>query len=150
LKLLFFIFYIVPILIIAGMFCLQKGPPVSMEFDGVKYGSAADVPGALWLVVGLAIPLYLWSAVTVWQLLNLYEKGIVFSRANVRLYRWLGWQIFAVGWLQLAAYSIATGKLELSPNLAGLPWILGGLVGMMIAAIMEEGCKLREESDLTV
>ena len=150
LKLLFFIFYIVPLLLAAEMLCLQKWPPVSWYFEGVKYASAADVPGALWLVVGLAIGLYLWTAVTIWQLLNLYEKGIIFSRANVRLYQRLGRMIFSAGLLQLVARVIMTKSIELSPNLAGLPWILGGLVGMMIAAIMEEGCKLREESDLTV
>ena len=150
LKLLFFIFYIVPLLLAAGMLCLQKVPLVFLDFDGVKYASAADVPGAMWLVVALAIPLYLWSAVTVWQLLNLYEKGIVFSRANVRLYQRLGRMILAAGLLQLVASVIMTQGFLLGPNLAGLPGILGGLAGMMIAAIMEEGCKLREESDLTV
>ena len=150
LKLLFVIFYILPLLLAAGTACLQKRLPVYYNFDGVKYASAADVPGALWLVVALAIPLYLWSAVTVWQLLNLYGQGIVFSRANVRLYQRLGRMILAAGLLQLVTSLIMTQGFLLGPNLAGLPWILGGLAGMMIAAIMEEGCKLREESDLTV
>ena len=83
-------------------------------------------------------------------MLNLYGQGIVFSRANVRLYQRLGRMILAAGLLQLVTSLIMTQGFLLGPNLAGLPWILGGLAGMMIAAIMEEGCKLREESDLTV
>jgi len=32
----------------------------------------------------------------------------------------------------------------------GSPWVMGGLFGIMVSYIMEEGCKLREEQELTV
>jgi hypothetical protein len=32
----------------------------------------------------------------------------------------------------------------------GSPWIVGGLFGIMISFIMGEGCKMREEQELTV
>jgi len=80
----------------------------------------------------------------------LYGRGEIFSRANVRLYQRLGHLIFAGGLLQMVAQAAATGQFRLWPDTGSGSWIIGGLFVVMIAAIMEEGCKLREEQELTV
>ncbi len=105
-----------------------------------------------WLAVFTAV-ICLGIAVTFYRLLNLWETGIFFSQANVRLLRWLGHLAFGNGLLGVVAPVVASGlvtfpTLLLSPFSS--PWVVGGLFVIMVSHVMEEACKLREDQALTV
>jgi len=120
---------------------------------GVNYARLSTIPLKMQLLCLLGIGLYLFGVVTFFQLLNFYEKGMVFSLNNARLYKRLGYLVFGHGLLSACAPLVYSGQLEIWTILLGVSRSSGviiGLIVIMIAAIMEEGCKLREESDLTV
>jgi len=150
LKLLLGFFFIAPILMVGLAFCQAKAWPQGCTISGVHYAAFSEVPVAVRAVLALGLGLYVWTLVTCWQLLHLYGKGEIFSRANVRLYQRLGHMIFAGGLLQMVAQAAATGQFPLWADASSGSWIIGGLFVVMVAAIMEEGCKLREEQELTV
>jgi hypothetical protein len=150
LKLLLGFFFIAPMLMVGLAFCQAKAWPQGCTISGVHYATFSEVPAALRVMLALGLVWYVWTLVTCWQLLNLYGRGEIFSRANVRLYQRLGHLIFAGGLLQMVAQAAATGQFRLWPDTGSGSWIIGGLFVVMIAAIMEEGCKLREEQELTV
>ena len=105
------------------------------------------------LVTALTAIIYLLGAVVFYRLLNLYEKGIVFSPANVRLFRGLGCLAFCKGLLAVAASAVSYGEFVFPMVLFATlrsSWVIGGFFGIMLSYIMDEGCKLREEQELTV
>ena len=105
------------------------------------------------MVTALTVAIYLLGAVVFYRLLNLYEKGIVFSPANVRLFRWLGFLAFCKGLLAVAASAVSHGEfvfpMVLFETLRS-SWVIGGFFAIMLSYIMDEGCKLKEEQELTV
>ena len=105
------------------------------------------------LVAAVSAAIYLLGAVVFYRLLNLYEKGVVFSSANVRLFRLLGCLAFCKGLLAVAASVDSFGGFVFGMVLfAALhsPWVVGGFFGVMLSYIMDEGCKMREEQELIV
>jgi hypothetical protein len=105
------------------------------------------------LLAGIGGGLNLLAAATFYRLLNLYEKGIIFSAANVRLLGRIGHLGFSYGLLNVCGPVIISGKLIIPDFLvaaASSPWVIGGLFVVVISHIMDEGRKIQEEQELTV
>ena len=122
----------------------------------MPFSKFADIPAGLKLLSALAVGVFLLAVVTIYRLVNLYERGTVFSLTNVQLYKRLGY--LAAGYGLLGACAPMIGR---NPDIFALleiflfevtssPWIIGGLFVVMISLIMKEACKLREEQELTV
>ena len=140
----------VPLYCIISLFFYPGSKVEIKHFAGVS--SSSFSAGEIWLMV-LDVALYWSIAVTSYRLLNLFEKGVFFSSANVRLLRWLGYLAFAIGLLGAISPVLLLGLLTFPTILlaaVGSPWVAGGLFTIMLSHIMDEGCKMREEQDLTV
>jgi hypothetical protein len=160
---------VLKILFLFFLACRAYVPFVRKMPDGYwivcgTYATFAEVPLVAKLIVGLGIGVLLMTVITGYQLLNLYEKEIIFSARNVRLLGRIGWLVFGYGLLGVSgqalfstwhAYVGVAGSL---PNAVlrgvhaflGSPWIVGGLFLVMISHIMDEGRKVQEEQELTV
>ena len=152
LKGLFLAYFIVLTGMVALVFHQQTGERTWTVY-GVGYADFSSIPLKMRLLGLIGMGLFLLAVVTFFQLLNLYEKGVVFSLNNVRLYKRLGHLAFSLGLLTICAPVVDSGRLDVWTFLLGVsssPGVIIGLIVIMVAAIMEEGCKLREESDLTV
>lgn len=133
------------------------------------YATFSDIPLFAKLVVVMALGVFGAAAITCYQLLYLYEKGIIFSARNVQLLGRIGGLAFSYGLLKVwspvlisAWYAwIGASGSSLNPGLWGVswftmpvflssPWILGGLFVAVISRIMDEGRKIQEEQELTV
>ena len=140
--------FVMPLLVIATS---QKG--ISWGFNGQIYSSFSAVPTGGKIICVLSTGIDLLAVIAFYRLLNLYEKGIFFSFQNVRLFRALGYLAFGEGLIRVVEPVVSSGLLNFMNLLfvaIGSPWIVGGLFGIMISFIMEEGCKIREEQELTV
>jgi hypothetical protein len=129
------------------------------------YAKFSEVPLAAKLIVALGVGVLLASIITCYQLLSLYEKGVIFSARNVQLLGRIG--CLAVGYGLLGACGPALMSawnhwigvetfLSVNSFLLGIygfltsPWIIGGLFLIVISFIMDEGRKIQEEQELTV
>ena len=62
---------------------------------GMPFSKFADIPAGLKLLSALAVGVFLLAVVTIYRLVNLYERGTVFSLTNVQLYKRLDyWRAF--------------------------------------------------------
>lgn len=161
LKVLFLSYFIC-----AGYFLpfVQKVPDGWMVQGVGAYATVSDVPLVAKLFVGLGAGLILALIITCYQLLNLYEKGIIFSPRNVQLLGRVGGLALGFGLLKTLGSTTllawhqwidSTGLLvnSLFFGFYGLlcsPWIIGGLFLIVISRIMDEGRKIQEEQELTV
>ena len=161
LKVLFLLYFVC-----AGYFL----PLVHKTPDGfwfVVYGTYAtfsNAPTGAKLIVVLAVGVFFAAVITGYQLLNLYEKGIIFSARNVQLLGRIGY--LALGYGLLTAWGpalistwyawINSSVSLLNPVWWGMtaflssPWIVGVLFVVVISRIMDEGRKIQEEQELTV
>jgi hypothetical protein len=133
------------------------------------YATFSDVPLFAKLIVVLAVGVLLVAIITCYQLLNLYEKGVIFSARNVQLLGRIGYLAFGYGLLTawgpvlISAWHAWVGESGSSlntvlwsipwttiPVFLSSPWILGGLFIVVISRIMDEGRKIQEEQELTV
>ena len=130
------------------------------------YSTFAEIPWYAKSLALLCVGIFLAVVFTVYQLMNLYERGVIFSEGNVRLLRRIGWLAASYGalgplsgtlifaWHQnLMGTKFGNMLTALSFDLFGVlssPWVIGGLFVIMISHIMGEGCKLQEEQELTV
>jgi hypothetical protein len=138
-----------------------------LYFIGMSFYHTGNGPGDWHFAVGLsssfsagekllavlAVSIYFAMAVTFYRLLNGFEQGIFFSPATVRFLRLLGYLAFGNGLLGVISPVILTGALTFPTiilSAVGSPWVAGGLFVIMMSHIMDEGCKMREEQDLTV
>ncbi len=107
------------------------------------------------LYQALSISLALLAAMSVYRLLGLYEKGVIFAAANTLGIRHLGY--LAVAWALLKGcapaflpnegiFYIPTALL----NVLLSPWFFAGLFAIVITWIMDEGRRIEEEQRLTV
>jgi hypothetical protein len=159
--------------------CLLLTFPNGLPFphkptDGIRFFyqtytefSAISPFGLVLYVAGIA--LFIFAAMTFYQLLGLYEQGKIFSEANVKLFRRLGWLAVGHGivFMVLEAYFYGLPSFDpwsgarLQKNIWELlmrsffallssPWIMGGLFLLTISHVMLKGRKLQEEQELTV
>ena len=129
------------------------------------YATFSDAPLFAKLIVVLAVGVLLAAFITCYQLLNLYEKGIIFSARNVQLLGRIGCLAFGYGllkvwgpvlistwnaWIGVSACPLLNPVLCGIPAFLSSPWIIGGLFVVVISHIMDEGRKIQEEQELTV
>jgi hypothetical protein len=141
-------FFVLPLFVVA-----MSGKTLTWGTGGQIYSSFSAVPTGGKIICVLSASIDLLAMVVFYRLLNLYEKGIFFSSQNVRLFRALGYLAFSEGLIGLVSPVVSSGLLNFSSLLftaLGSPWIVGGLFGIMISFIMDEGCKMREEQELIV
>ena len=105
---------------------------------------ATGLAGLAFWIVGLGILYYLFG---------LYRRGLVFTSANVRCYRWIGLWLLT-GWLLanllqlLKLFAAPDGAMVLTFTLD--EFLFGGILLLMVAWIMDEGRALREGQTLTI
>lgn len=105
---------------------------------------ATGLAGLAFSMVGLGILYYLFG---------LYRRGLIFTSANVRCYRWIGLWLLT-GWLLANLFQLL--KLFAAPDGAMVltftldEYFFGGIQVLMVAWIMDEGRALREEQALTI
>jgi hypothetical protein len=113
-------------------------------------------------MIGLVLAL----AITCWQLLSLYQTGSIFAGRNVQLLGRIGRLALAFGlvmalvpainlelgeWWETCSYAVFWKFfLLVLLELIKMPWIIGGVMVIMISRIMDEGRKIQEEQELTV
>jgi Protein of unknown function (DUF2975) len=128
------------------------------------YATFSDIPLITKLIIGLAVGLVLAAVVACYQLLCLYEKGIIFSARNVRLLGRIGYLALSykslgiVGNLLMSAWNGWIGSFPFHPILiwgdvyrfAISPLVIGGIFLIVVSRIMDEGRKIQEEQELTV
>jgi hypothetical protein len=117
------------------------------------YRSVSDIslPMSLLWATGMAV--YLLGVVSFYRLLCLYEKGVIFSEANVSEMKKLGSCLAGYGILAIAASVIyARGIIFPLVLMEGFvsPWFVVGGAIYIVAWIMDEGRKIQEEQELTV
>jgi hypothetical protein len=111
-------------------------------------------PGFQWIARPLIFAAILfWSVgiAVLYRLFKLYEKGMIFTPANVQCIKWLGLWALA-GWalsnavqiLKLIAYDSADVNLGLTST------FFAGVLVLLMSWIMEEGGKIQEEHALTI
>ena len=143
----------------------HKTPESYWAIFGRTYATLAEVPWQEKLLVALCLGILFVAVVTGYQLLNLYQRGVIFSARNVQLLQRIG--------LLAASYGVVTilgGTLYLvwgnwihSANgdlfnvlafdffaLLSSPWVIGGVCLLVLSLIMDEGRKIQEEQELTV
>ncbi|HSY10076.1 MAG TPA: DUF2975 domain-containing protein, partial [Candidatus Dormibacteraeota bacterium] len=150
--------------VLFGCFPFVRRMPDGLQIVWGTYATFSDAPLGAKLIVVLGAGLILAVTITCYQLLNLFEKGIIFSARNVRLLGRIGCLSFAYGFLRvfgpamISAWFAWIGSLGLPWNFVWFsicafltsPWIIGGFFLFMISHIMDEGRKIQEEQDLTV
>jgi Protein of unknown function (DUF2975) len=141
-------FFILPLFVIVTS---RKG--MIWNFSGQVYSNFSGIPVSGKVICVLSVSIDLMALIVFYRLLNLYEKGIFFSSQNVRLFRALGYLAFSEGLIDVISPVVSSGLINFPSflfSVLGSPWIVGGLFGIMISFIMDEGCKMREEQELTV
>ena len=117
------------------------------------YASASDIPRLMYLLCATGTAVYLLGVISFYRLLCLYEKGVIFSGANVSEMKKLGSYLAGYGILAIAANVTYLGGFIFPwVLLEGFvsPWIVVGGAIYIVAGIMDEGRKIQEEQELTV
>jgi len=119
------------------------------------YASAADIPAVMYILYALGAAVYLLGIISFYRLLCLYEKGVIFSAANVSEIKKLGSYLVFYGLLAFVAEVVSTGRFVLVLpwsllEMVSSPWIVAGGAINLVAWIMDEGRKIQEEQELTV
>ena len=143
----------------------HKTPESYWAIFGRTYATLAEVPWQEKLLVALCLGILFVAVVTGYQLLNLYQRGVIFSDKNVQLFRRIGWLTASYGtvtilgdalflvwgnWIH-SAYGHLFGALAYGFfALLSSPWVVGGVCVLVLSLIMDEGRKIQEEQELTV
>jgi hypothetical protein len=130
----------------------------SVHFDtvsifNVTYASRTVIPMPMYLLWAIGTAVYLLGGISFYRLLCLYEKGVIFSGANVSEMKKLGSCMAGYGILAVVVDIIhLKGIVLLWVLLEGFvsPWIVIGGAIYIVAWIMDEGRKIQEEQELTV
>ena len=125
------------------------------------YEKISEAPIIALFIVLLGVGLFLTAIISGYQLLSLYEKGVVFSARNVQLLRRIGYLACGYGLLAVCGpvlvsswHSYIFGGWVISYRwfmpLLRSPCLIGGLFVVVVSYIMDEGRKIQEEQELTV
>ncbi|MGA2244401.1 MAG: DUF2975 domain-containing protein [Verrucomicrobiota bacterium] len=107
----------------------------------------------MYALTGLGAGLYLLGVISFYRLLCLYEKGVIFSAANVSQLKNLGSYLVAYGVIGFVATQVAAGGFAFPWSLLEIvasPWVVVGGAIFLVAWVMDEGRKIQEEQELTV
>ena len=143
---------------------IHKTPDGWTMFAGT-YETFAEIPWCEKSRAFLCVGIFIGAILTGYQLLGLYEQGIIFSTRNVRLLRRIGLLAISYGVLAGLGRTLVFAWYHYIGSSSGYfltglafdffkllisPWIIGGFFVVVISYIMGEGCKMREEQELTV
>ena len=152
LKVCVLLYFVVPLCLMALNFKSVHMQTGMVSVFNHPYASVSDIPAAIMVLYAIGTGIYLLGVISFYRLLNLYEKGVIFSAANVREMKRLGTYLAVYGILSVTADAFYMGGI--SPlTLLGFvasPWIVGGGAINIVAGIMDEGRKIQEEQELTV
>ena len=148
LKIAFLLYFVV-----VGLFLVTGNIKTPIRVGDQTFGSFSEIPAELKVYEALRAALGLLAAIAFYGLLDLYEKGIIFSPKNVSHIRRLG--ELAIGYCLLrACQPIFEGhgmQLPVLPlNVLLSPWFMTGCLVIIAAWVMDEGRKMQEEQELTV
>jgi len=119
-----------------------------------SFSTLREIPPVLKTYEALCTCLYLLAVIAVYRLLNLYEKGIIFSAENVSQIRRLGQLAVFYGVLTACLPVFESPQIQFPPTLPlailGSPGVIAGCLTVIIAWVMDEGRKIQEEQELTV
>lgn len=117
------------------------------------YPTPREIPAIVTALAALGSGLSLLGIISFYRLLGWYEKGMIFSAANVAEMKRLGTYLVGFWIISVTGDVIQNGGLVFPLILVQIlnsPWgIIGGAI-MLVACVTEEARKLREEQDLTV
>jgi hypothetical protein len=131
------------------------GADVNLHFQagGQNFSSLREIPAELIIYEAFRCLLFLLAFIAFYRLLNLYEKGIIFSAKNVLQIRRLGVLAVFYGVITACLPIFADHRIEiplLPLNILFSPWLFVGCLTLVIAWVMDEGRKIQEEGELTV
>jgi hypothetical protein len=152
LKVCVLLYFVVPLGLMALNFKSIHVVSGMVSIFNHPYASVSDIPAPTMVLAAIAAGIYLLGMIAFYRLLNLYEKGVIFSEANVREMKRLGTYLACYGILAVTAdafYSGGISPLTLLGFVAS-PWIVGGGAINIVAGIMDEGRKIQEEQEWTV
>jgi hypothetical protein len=121
-----------------------------------NFSSLQEIPAVLKVYEALCVSLFLLAVIAFYRLLNLYEKGVIFSAENVSQIRRLGQLAVFYGVLNafLPVFESSGTSMRVSLMLPMIiltsPGFLVGCLTIIIAWVMDEGRKIQEEQELTV
>ena len=110
----------------------------------VVYGVPFSIPAVVLILGGLRLGLYLAGSLVLLWLLQQFEEGVFFTAQTVGYIKWLGWFLFG-DWLLVRLLQATQGMFSLDGQ-----ELIVCLVVVLIAWIMDEGRKIKEEQELTV
>ncbi|HAO79975.1 MAG TPA: hypothetical protein DCQ92_13595 [Verrucomicrobia subdivision 3 bacterium] len=153
LKVCVLFYFVVPLCVVAfNLKSLHLATGMVSIFNH-PYASAADIPKLMYLFGAIGTCVYLLGVISFYRLLCLYEKGVIFSEANVSEMKKLGSYLAGYGILAVAANVVYMGGIVFPWVLlegVASPWIVVGGAIYIVAWIMDEGRKIQEEQELTV
>ena len=120
-----------------------------------SFNSLQEIPMGLKIYEAIRGATYLLGAIAIYRLLNLYEKGIIFSAENVLYIRRLGKLAVFFSVLTTCRTFFETLQIRIAIpilplNILTSPWFVVGCLTIVIAWVMDEGRKIQEEQTLTV
>lgn len=134
-----------------------------LDVDGFRF-DAGHVGWMLrtlvWAMLATSLTTAVLSLGSLIRLLHQFEEGAAFSLESIRLVRFLGWIQVATAplgllmfWGLAAAAKVLTAQIihpwghAASASLQGL--FFGGIL-LLVAHVMEEGCRLKSEQELVI
>jgi hypothetical protein len=147
------IYFVVPLCLVTFNFKSLHLATGMVSIFNHPYASVSDIPAPMYVLYAIGTGIYLLGAISFYRLLNLYEKGVIFSAANVLEIKRLGTYLAGFGILAVAAGVIYSGRIVFPWTLLDVvssPWIVVGGAIYIVAWIMDEGRKIQEEQELTV
>ncbi|HZM06618.1 MAG TPA: DUF2975 domain-containing protein [Candidatus Saccharimonadales bacterium] len=147
-----FLFYFV----VFGLMSMLPGTSIKRPFlVGDQYfNSLQEIPAILKTYEGICCSLLLLAVIAFYRLLNLYEKGIIFSAENVTQIRRLGQLAVFYGVLSACLPVFESPYIQLPLtlplNILCSPGFMVGCLTIIIAWVMDEGRKIQQEQELTV
>jgi hypothetical protein len=138
LKVCVFFYFVAPLCALAFNLKNIHSASGTISIFNHAYASTLDIPKPMYLLWATGTAVYLLGVISFYRLLCLYEKGAIFSGANVSEMKKLGGYLggFIFPWVLLEGFVS--------------PWIVVGGAIYIVAWIMDEGRKIQEEQELTV
>ena len=153
LKVCVLFYFVVPLCVLAFHLKSIHLAAGTVSIFNHPYANASDISKPMYLLWATGTAVYLLGVVSFYRLLCLYEKGSIFSRANVLEMKKLGSYLAGYGILAVAANVIYAGGIVFPwVLLEGIvsPWIVAGGAVYLVAWIMDEGREIQEDQELTV
>jgi hypothetical protein len=145
-----------PTIVIPRLFVRVSGlsPQIVSQNLSVKFRSIAFIVSLIPMSIDIT------ALLTLVKLFKLYENGKIFTIANVKCFRRLGYILIIWAFASVLYDMIISGILThipikwfffgISLRSADLTTLIIGGIVLLISWVMNEGCKLEEEQALTI